>query len=213
MSYPLLGILGGTFDPVHLGHLHIADQISQQLNMAQIRFIPCKTPVLKARATATPKQRLQMLNIALAHRDHYVIDTRELDRHTPSYMVETLSSLQKDFPEQALCLILGVDAFVDLPKWHQWQQLFGLCHIIVVTRPGFKLLTGTAFDKTWLPRKTQDINELTHAQSGKVFLLDMPPLPISSTEIRQCIKQHTENISSYLNPEVYDYIRQESLYG
>lgn len=134
-----LGILGGTFDPIHQGHLGIAHAALLACQLTEIRFIPCKQPLLKNQAHASTEQRLAMLSIACKPYPNFVIDDREIKRDTPSYMVETLTSLRADYPTSALCLIIGIDAFIDLPQWYHWQQLIDLAHIIIPNRPSFSL--------------------------------------------------------------------------
>ena len=135
MNKPI-GILGGTFDPVHYGHLRTALELFQILNLAEIRFMPCQIPVHKDEVHADPKHRLAMLELALAGTPEFKVDHRELQRSTPSYMIETLISLRKEYPDTPLALIMGSDAFINLATWNSWQELTDYAHIVVAIRAG-----------------------------------------------------------------------------
>ena len=133
----MIGIYGGTFDPVHYGHLRTAMEIKTRLNLDQMRLIPCKQPPHRPQPAAASESRWQMLQLALADSDGLIPDSRELERGGPSYMIDTLISLQQDFPGQTLLLVIGLDAFAGLTAWRQWQQLFDHAHVAVMTRPGY----------------------------------------------------------------------------
>lgn len=206
-----IGILGGTFDPIHYGHLRLAQEIKQQLFCNEIRFIPCQKPVLDKTAYATAAQRLAMLQLAIQDQSDFVADDRELKRDTPSYMVDTLLSLREEFPTQALCLILGYDAFANLLRWHRWEELIKLSHLLVVNRPGYTLTLEPTLKKFWQQHETQDRKLLLNQTHGYLFELRLPTLQISSTYIRQ---QFTQKLSPrYLLPDsVLHYIEQEKIY-
>lgn len=206
-----IGLLGGTFDPIHLGHIQIADIVFQALQLESVKFIPCKDPILKPAANASAEQRLAMLQKALAEFRYFDIDTRELDRKTPSYMVETLRSIKAEQPEKALCLILGADAFAQLAKWHEWQQIPLLCHIIVVNRPEAPLVSDQALKNLLESNQVAHPDEMFAEDSGKILVIKIPDIPISSTEIRQAIQQGQAPIDN-LPLEVWEYVRQAGLY-
>lgn len=206
-----LGILGGTFDPIHNGHLQIAQTLYQDLNLKEIRFIPCKQPVLKNKTHATTADRLAMLKIALAPYQNFIIDTRELDRTTPSYTVETLQSLRQEMPDTPLCLIIGMDAFLDLPQWHQWQTLFTLCHFIIINRNDCKLTDNASLSTLLKNHETNDLSLLNSKLAGYIFQKSIAPIMISSSTIRQQIKTG-ENVSHLLPKQVWQYIDSKNLY-
>ena len=131
-----VGILGGTFDPVHHGHLRIALEVLEELELAQVRFIPCRQPAHRGQPVATPAQRWLLLQQAIAGQPEFIADDRELRREGPSYMVDTLASLRAGMGATPLCLLLGRDAFNDLPGWHRWRNILELTHLIVLERPG-----------------------------------------------------------------------------
>ncbi len=139
----MIGIFGGTFDPVHFGHLRSALEVKDIFGLDEVRLIPCAMPPHRESPAVTAAMRLQMLALAIKNQPGLTIDTRELDRYqlqqTPSYMVDTLESLRQEFSNETLLLFIGTDAFEHLTGWHQWQQLFDYAHIVVLTRPGFAI--------------------------------------------------------------------------
>lgn len=206
-----MGILGGSFDPVHYGHLRVALEVSQKLNISTIKFIPCKQQVLKSHAPMEQTHRLNMLKLAVEGVSSFEVDERELKREGPSYMVETLQSLQQDYPEQTLCLILGADAAKLFEQWYHWRSIFALAHLIIVTRPHYDT-TAISWLQAMLPeRQVQHPSELKQAKAGKILLFSTSLLAISAEEIR---RQLAERYSpKFLLPEtVLSYIHQHHLY-
>jgi nicotinate-nucleotide adenylyltransferase len=206
-----IGILGGTFDPVHHGHLRTALELQQILDLQQVRFIPCQQPVHKDNSIADASHRLQMLTIATANEPSFVVDDREIQRASPSYMVETLASLRKEFPDTPLVLILGSDAFVNLASWHNWQQLIELAHIAVAIRAGKKMTLDSEMDRFLLAHQDLDYGCFHESLAGKVFLQFVTALDISSTAIR-CQLEANYNPRYLLPDSVLDYIHQHHLY-
>jgi nicotinate-nucleotide adenylyltransferase len=202
-----IGILGGAFDPVHFAHLGIALEIYQSLHLKQIRFIPCQTPVHKPATQASAKQRLELLKLATAAQKEFIVDPRELLRDTPSYMVETLSSLRKEFPDTPLCLILGTDAFKDFPTWREPEKILELAHLIIAERPGYPLTQSAMLQQ----RQTQHAKDLHATLAGKIFVHTGSKLDISSTAIRKMIAEGKS--AHHLMPEnVWEKIQQEKIY-
>lgn len=206
-----IGILGGTFDPVHFGHLRLALELLQQLELQEVRFIPCHQPVLDKTALARPDQRLEMLKLAVADQSSFIIDERELHRASPSYMVETLTSLREEYGKTPLALIMGQDAFASLPRWHRWEELITLSHIIVIGRPGFITPHPSALPVFAQENMVQDAKELQKSSAGHIFFPKITPLSISSTAIRQQLSLGIN--PRYLLPDaVLEYIQREKLY-
>ena len=210
----MIGILGGTFDPVHFGHLRPALEVAQVLKLDEVRFIPCGQPPHREQPVASALQRLSMLRAAIAGYAGFKVDDRELRRDGPSYMVDTLASLQNDFPGQTLCLILGWDAFVHLESWHQWQRLFEMAHIVVTHRPGWS--PGQIARQSELGRlveqKTVTEDKLSRKQAGYITFIPVTQLDISSTHIRQQLQQG--NSVRYLLPgDVEQLILNQNIYG
>ena len=207
----MIGVFGGTFDPVHYGHLRPALEVKRALGMVQVRFIPCHIPPHRVAPGATPEQRLTMLRLALAQVPGFVVDERELVRAGPSYMVETLASLRQELGAEPLALVLGQDAFAKLHRWHQWPRLLELAHIVVARRPGGALpSTGPLADLLARHLAAQSA-QLHVAPSGKIWFQDVTQLDISATAIRACVKD--EGGCRFLTPEpVRKYIEAHGLY-
>ncbi|MFU8837465.1 MAG: nicotinate-nucleotide adenylyltransferase [Thiohalomonadaceae bacterium] len=211
---PPIGILGGTFDPVHFGHLRPALELLEELNFAQILLIPSQHPPHRPQPEASPAQRLAMLQQAVASEPRLVVDARELERDGPSYTVDTLRSLRTQWPDTPLCFCLGLDAFLGLPQWYNWRELSSLAHLVVSHRPGWQLDSETMSEalQHWLTTHRADsTGELHDALAGKIWLQQVSQLAISATGIRQGIA--AGHSARYLLPDpVWDYIQQQQLY-
>ncbi len=177
-----IGILGGTFDPVHLGHLRVALEMQMLLNFDALRFVPVGQPPHRAQPVAPMTLRLQMLQTAMTAHAAFVVDERELHREGPSYSVDTLSSLRDEFPGHSLVWILGSDAFASFTDWHRWEDILTLAHLAVAVRPGTQLV-GDEAGSLWRDRMTSDPEEL-FTGAGRVLGVDVTQLEISSSQIR-----------------------------
>lgn len=204
----MIGIFGGTFDPVHYGHLRSAIEVKEIFGLDEVRLIPSAQPPHRTAPLASAAMRLDMLRLATENQPSLFIDTRELDRQGASFMVHTLLSLKHDFPQQPLLLIIGSDAFNGLTGWHQWQQLFDYAHIVVLTRPGF---IAQRLDIFFASRHTINKQELSEQSAGKLYFQPVTQLEISATKIRTMIADNRN--PAYLLPDaVLTYIRQHQLY-
>ncbi len=218
MSFSPIGILGGTFDPIHHGHLRIAQEALEQCNLAQVRFIPCGTPPHRAAPRTSAKQRLEMVLLALHGHPDFVVDAREVARTDPCYTVDTLTALRAEFgPQKPLCLILGGDAFLQLHTWHEWKRLFALAHIVVLQRAG-GLPLGNAMNNAdamlkaeYRARLAPGAGVLHEAPSGAIFVADMPALEISATDIRRRCAER-KSIRYLLPDAVTHFIHTHQLY-
>ena len=204
----MIGIFGGTFDPVHYGHLRSALEVKEIFGLTEVRLIPSAQPPHREQPAATALMRLQMLELAIKNQPGLMIDTRELNRHGASYMVDTLKSLRQEFKDEPLLLFIGADAFNHLKTWHQWQHLFDYAHIVVMTRPGFKIQNLDEFFKI---RLANDSTELAHKLAGKLYFQQVTQLDISATAIRNMIAEQ-QNPGFLLPDSVIAYIRQHKLY-
>ncbi|WP_036248103.1 nicotinate-nucleotide adenylyltransferase [Methylobacter sp. BBA5.1] len=204
----MIGILGGTFDPVHYGHLRPALEVREVFGLTEIRLLPSAHPPHREQPVATALMRARMLELAIQNQSGFVIDTRELDRAGRSYMIDTLKSFRLEFPEQTLILFVGADAFKNLTNWHCWQQLFDYAHIVVMTRPGVQL---QELDGYFAAKKANGISELTQEPAGKLFFQPVTQLEISATAIRQMIAEK-HNPGFLLPDAVIEYIKQHKLY-
>jgi nicotinate-nucleotide adenylyltransferase len=211
----LIGILGGAFDPIHFGHLRLAEELAQQLDLAEVRFIPSGRPWHRDAPGALPQQRLEMVRLAIAGNPRFRLDGREASSGAPGYTVETLASLRQELgADRPLCLLLGADAFLGLATWHRWHELFELAHIAVAQRPGFPLLAERMEDVLRAEaegRMSGDPHQLQTSPCGKVLTCPITPLDISATRIRSAVKAGRS--PRYLLPDaVVDYIQTHHLY-
>lgn len=209
----MIGIYGGTFDPIHFGHLRVALEISETLRLSELRFIPCQIPPHRERPGASAEQRLRLLQAALSNAPpQFTIDTRELDRAGPSYMVDTLQTIRREIGELSpMALILGMDAFMGLPGWHCWKTLPNLAHIVVMSRPGFKPDWPHDLEDGLRHRAVDTMHELHHHPSGRIWFTEVTVLDISASKIRSLLKQGLS--PRYLTPDpVLDLIGELDLY-
>ena len=178
----MIGVLGGTFDPVHYGHLRPALEVMQAIALQQVRFLPNRIPPHRETPWLNVANRLELLKTAIDDQPGFELDQRELLREGRSYMVDTLESLRADFPSHPVCLILGMDAFLGLKQWHQWQRIPQLCHLVVTTRPGFE--QNKAFIQELPATLAATVSELTAEANGRILLQSVTQLDISASQIR-----------------------------
>jgi nicotinate-nucleotide adenylyltransferase len=213
-----IGILGGTFDPIHYGHLRLAQEAGETLKLAQVRFVPSGTPPHRAAPRLSAPERLEMVRIAVRENALFTVDEREIERSGPGYTVDTLRELRGEQGAlRPLCLLVGADAFLDFATWHRWHELFELAHIVVAHRPGYPV-------DTWQERMPQPLAREYAARSlrqplavhlapaGGIAVVAITALDISATLIRDIIKSGSS--PRYLLPDsVLDYIRSRKLYS
>lgn len=208
----MIGIYGGTFDPVHFGHLRTALDVKQTLDIDDMRLLPCRVPPHRDAPGASAAQRLALLELALARQDDLCLDTRELRRDGPSYMVDTLRSLRDEYASEPLCLVLGEDAFAGLDHWRQWRQLPELAHLVVMSRPGHAPEFSGPVGELVASRRVEDTAELRRRAAGALLFCPVTALAISATAIRAMIGRGQS--PRYLLPDaVLESIRQQGLYG
>lgn len=205
-----IGILGGTFDPIHYGHLRLAIEIREALDLAEVRLLPARVPNLRADPGASPAQRRAMLELAMAGTD-LRIDPRELQTSGVSYSVETLAALRAEVGIQPLCFILGQDAFNGLPGWHRWSELLNFAHLVVATRPGYQRPTEGELHTLLARMEVTNAAALSNSAAGHILLQAIPLLPIAATELRTRVRAG-RNLVGLTPVGVIDYIRQHQLY-
>lgn len=210
MTNPLYGIFGGTFDPLHNGHLAIMTAVFDKCALEQVRLVPAAAPPHRDPPNASAQQRLEMVSLAIANYPQFDVDDRELKRETPSYTYDTVKSLQNENAARRYCLILGVDALSGLAGWHRWQELLASIHFIVVQRPGWAL--PQPLPDWWQQARAEVIDELTQFEAGKICLVDVEPNSVSATKIRDGIAQGVD-VSTMVPHSVWDYICTNKLYG
>ncbi len=205
----VIGIFGGTFDPVHNGHLQMAVEAKQSLSLDEVRLIPCHQPPHRDMPTLTSLQRLHLLSLAIREYEGLVVDDRELQQDQTSYTIKTLHLLREEFGDQAsLVLMMGADAFSGLDTWYQWQSLRELAHIVVMSRPDSPLPTNETL-LSWM--QEPDERNIVHDQpAGGFVLLQQSLLPISSTQVRAELKKGRG--SQQIPESVARYIKEQRLY-
>ena len=207
-----IGIFGGTFDPVHYGHLRTASELTAILGLEKLRFVPCAIPALKSAAHASPDLRVRMLNAAIQGYPAYSVDERELHRQGVSYTVETLLEMRQELPETPFCLILGMDAWLSFPQWHRWQDILQLTHVVVAHRPGSNLPEPGQLADVMRQRQTTETADLHQALAGRVFVHEVTQLEISSSAIRKLVADGL-GVDFLLPPEVGELIHHSGCYS
>lgn len=207
----MIGIMGGTFDPVHFGHLRTAVEVKESLHLDELRLVPCREPPHRPMPVAPAELRLIMLERAIGNEPGLLVDTREIERSGPSYTYETLRSMREEFKDQALGLILGQDAFSGLQSWLRWQELPKLAHFIVLHRPGYRPEIPKALSRLDLCRFPDRAEDFNGYEAGCVYFQKVSQLEISSTAIRETIRGN-KNARFLLPDPVLELILEQQLY-
>jgi nicotinate-nucleotide adenylyltransferase len=211
-----IGILGGTFDPIHYGHLRLAEEMLELAGLQNIRFIPTGNPPHRDTPKVSAAHRSAMVQLAIADQPDFVLDDREVKRTARCYTVDTLRELRAELGgEQPLCLLMGGDAFLQLHTWHEWEQIPGLAHIVVGYRPGFtldkRIHSATPALREHYQRRLCNVNYLSQYPAGGIAELAIPKLEISATLIRKRVEEK-RTIRYLLPATVANYIYQHHLY-
>lgn len=210
-----IGVFGGTFDPVHIGHLRLAEEMADAIGLARVRFVPAGQPPHRGAPRIAAGHRLEMTRRAVAGNPRFVVDDREIRRDAPSYTVDTLAALRAELGEtQPIWLLLGADAFLGLPGWHDWTRLFALAHVAVAERPGAPVMQSDALPEALRAEVAarQMVDGSAAGPAGSVLLRRMTPLGISATAIRDALARGRS--VRYLLPDaVLDYIQENRLYA
>jgi nicotinate-nucleotide adenylyltransferase len=212
-----IGLLGGTFDPIHYGHLRLAEEMADGLGLEKVRFIPAGLPPHRQRPEAPADSRLEMVKLAIAGNPRFAVEEYEIFKTSPCYMVETLEALRDEVGYSTpLVLLLGLDAFAGLEAWHEWQRLLELAHIAVGHRPGYalpgwELRLPEGVRQMLQAHRTDDAGLLQHAPAGRILERSFTQLDISASRLREMTRADTS--LRYLLPEpVIRYIRSNNLY-
>jgi nicotinate-nucleotide adenylyltransferase len=206
-----IGLLGGTFDPIHKGHVHLAQSVYDALNLAAIHFIPAAQPLLRETPQATTLQRLQMVELVTKTQAYFKLDDREIKRGGKSYMIDTLTDIRIEYPCEPLSLIIGVDQFAKFDQWKDWQKIIQLAHIIVTTRAGFEYSVPPEIETFLLQHQTDKVADIHAAVCGRILFLPLDTLLISSTVVRDKIVKG-ENVADLLPQGVWAYVKENILY-
>ena len=207
---PPIGVFGGTFDPVHIGHLRLALEAYEILNLAEVRIIPLNEPNHRATPIVSAECRLEMLRSAIDDQ-RLIADDRELRRGGVSYTIDSLEELRAEFTEHPLCLLIGVDAFHNLCGWHRWQDLLRFSHLVVVARPDADSALDPRLQQLLSSVGVTDPGILRDELCGRIYFQPIPLLPISSTDIRERLAGGRD-ISYLVPPPVQQLIEQRQLY-
>lgn len=212
----MIGIYGGTFDPIHYGHLRSVLEVYQALDLQKVRIIPCAIPPHRDSTYSAPLQRLAMVRAAITDMQWLELDDREILRGGPSYTVDTLVTLRNELGRIPLGLILGMDAFMHLDTWFRWEDLLDLAHIIVTHRPGCSLDTMRnnchhAIQELLAQHSVETAQEMKHRHAGAIVFQPVTQLDISSTHIRQLL-QNGKDIRFLLPNSVYKMIKNQNIY-
>lgn len=206
-----IGVFGGTFDPIHYGHLRTAFEMLQALNFDQVRFIPCGDPPHRGMTFANAGLRFRMVEAAIAGQAGFVSDDRELRREGPSYSVDTLVELRREFPARSVGLIVGMDAFLKLPDWHRWDEILDLAHIVVAHRPGWRAPDIGPLGELIAEYGTHRVDDLHNTTHGRIHIHAVTQLEIASTEIRELVAAGRD--PRFLMPDaVRDVIEETGVY-
>jgi nicotinate-nucleotide adenylyltransferase len=209
-----IGILGGTFDPIHCGHLRLAQEVAEALALRVVRFIPGGTPPHRERPQTPAAARVAMVKLAIADNPLFVLDERETQRKGLSYTFDTLTGLRAEVGvTQPLVLIMGADAFVAFDRWHRWREIFGLAHIAVAHRPGTDLssIPDAMLAQEFAQRRVADRHALQRTPAGAIAVVPITALDISATAIRAAIRDGRS--TRYLvHPDVIAYIERKLLF-
>jgi len=209
----VIGLFGGTFDPVHHGHLRVALEACEGLGLDLLRLLPCRQPPHRGTPGASATARRAMLELAVAAEPRLVVDARELDRPGPSYTVDTLAGLRTEIgPERPVALLVGADAFAGLPSWHRWRELVTLAHLVVLERPGHRSALPAELEMLVAERRLAGPAGLREAAAGGVLFWPVIQLEISASAVRAAVAAGRS--TRYLVPEsVLDYMTRHALYG
>ncbi len=207
-----IGIFGGTFNPIHHGHLRSALELKERLELTQVRLVPAAQPPLRGAPELSPELRADMVEQAVASEPGLVCDRRELSRHGPSYTIDTLVELRAELgPERPMCLIVGTDILERLDAWHRWRELLDFAHLVVMARPGWQAPDSGSV-ANWAAERRGAPADLHTGPAGRVVMQRLRQLPIAATEIRDMIAAGQS--PRYLLPDaVWDMIQRLGAYG
>ncbi|UTW44253.1 nicotinate-nucleotide adenylyltransferase [bacterium SCSIO 12696] len=212
-----VGLFGGTFNPVHIGHLRSALELRQHLQLDEMRLMPCALPPHRDAPEVTAEHRLAMLQLALVDEPGLQVDDRELRRaktngDRPSYTIDSVIELRAELgPQAVICLCVGMDSLLSLDSWHRWRELLDFAHLVVVARPGWSLPDSGPIAQWLADYRVEQLQQLLEQPCGGVWLEQLTLLPVSSTGIRQALVK-SESVRYLLPEPVISYIKEHNLY-
>lgn len=208
----MIGIFGGTFDPVHLGHLGLAQAAKSQLGLQQVIFVPLGIPPHRDMPSVSAAGRLEMLQAALQPGAGFIIDSVEIDKQTPSWTIETLAHFARVMPQETLCLLMGADAFKSIDQWHEWQSLLDYGHIAVIDRKGHKMDFNITVAEFLARHQVDQLPEVIAGGRGRILWLEADVPEVSSSMVRGLI-QAGKPVAELLPTRVFNLIVENRFYG
>jgi nicotinate-nucleotide adenylyltransferase len=210
-THKAIGILGGTFDPIHHGHLRMALELYESLDLSKVHLVPTNQPMYRKEPMASPRDRLAMVKCAVDGEPELIADDREIRRAGPTYTIDTLLDMRKEMGDIPLCLLIGIDAFLGFPGWHRADEILDHAHLIVAYRPQYHLPDEGIIAQLLKERLQHETAFIHENLSGGILLRPITALEISATDIRKQIAM--EKNPRYLLPDkVYDYIKTHGTY-
>lgn len=206
-----IGFLGGTFDPIHYGHLRPALEIQQALNLRALYLMPNYIAPHKAPSKATTEQRIEMVKLAIQDQPAFKLDSRELLREKPSYTIDTLKLLRRQYPDTPLCFIMGMDSLLSFDTWYQYQQILDYCHIIISQRPGWHPHFNDTIAAIIEAHQVTEVSALHNTTAGYIYFQDTVQLDISSSGIRDRLSNQ-QSIEGLTPDAVCHYIKEQHCY-
>ncbi|MCP1339755.1 nicotinate-nucleotide adenylyltransferase [Idiomarina sp. M1R2S28] len=204
-------IFGGTFDPIHNGHLQTAVALVKELGISTLALMPSAVPPHRPQPDASPEQRLDMVKLASQQHTAFTVEDWELRQNRPSFTANTLSEFKTQFPDDTLLFVMGMDSLMSLHRWHQWHQLLEYAHLVVMPRAGVPFNPQDDELKEFISTHlTRDKNTLHEQRQGLLYIAETPMVDVAATELREQLKHRENNLP--LPSNVYDYIRQHQLY-
>ena len=198
----MIGIYGGSFDPIHLGHLKTATSLKTELHLDHLFLLPCCEPVHKVGLKYSSNDRLKMLNLAIDNFSTLEIDSREISRGGGSYMIDTLRELKRIYKDEPICLIIGMDSYLKIKTWKDWQEFSKLVHMVILQRQGFDLIDSSLGSF----QTTKEVQQLKLESNGLLYFSNCPKINISSSDIRNRIAAN-RNLDDLLPKSVINYLR------
>lgn len=206
-----IGFLGGTFDPIHFGHLRPALEIQQALNLQSLYLLPNYIAPHKEKTLATTEQRVEMVKLAIQDTPEIQINTQELLRSSPSYTIDTLKLLRQQHPDTPICFIMGMDSLINFDSWYQYQDILNYCHLVVSHRPGWDPTFNEVVTDLLTQHQIQDPGLIHRSLAGCIYFQSTSQLAISSSQIRQLLA--TKQSINFLTPQsVCTYIKEQHCY-